>query len=150
MSFDPQKPVTHRSVLAVAVPIMLSNVSQPLIGVVNTAVIGRLPDPYYIGAIAIGALIFAMIFWGFGFLRLSTGGLSAQAVGANDKAELVAVLVRALMIAVVIGVALIALSPVIREVAFNLVGGSPRSAIMARPISTTASSQHLPHLPITR
>lgn len=124
MSFDPAKPITHRSVLAIALPIMLSNVSQPLIGVVNTAVIGRLPDPYYIGAIAVGALIFAMIFWGFGFLRLSTGGLSAQAVGAGDKAELVAVLVRALMIASVIGVALIVLSPMIREAAFNLVGGS--------------------------
>jgi multidrug resistance protein, MATE family len=124
MSFDPHQPVTHRSVLAVAVPIMLSNVSQPLIGVVNTAVIGRLPDPYYIGAIAVGALIFSMIFWGFGFLRLSTGGLSAQAVGAGDKTELVAVLVRALIIAAGIGAALIVLSPVIREVAFDLVGGS--------------------------
>ena len=62
---------------------MLSNVSEPLIGVVNTAVIGQLPDPYYIGAIAVGALIFSFIFWGFGFLRLSTGGLSAQATGAR-------------------------------------------------------------------
>ena len=54
-----------------------------MIGVVNTAVIGQLPDPYYIGAIAVGALIFSFIFWGFGFLRLSTGGLSAQATGAG-------------------------------------------------------------------
>jgi len=117
-------PITHRSILAVAVPIMLSNVSEPLIGVVNTAVIGQLPDPYYIGAIAVGALIFAFIFWGFGFLRLSTGGLSAQATGAGDGVELVAVLARSLIIAGVAGVALIALSPLIREVAFNLVGGS--------------------------
>lgn len=117
-------PITHRSVLTVAVPIMLSNVSEPLIGVVNTAVIGQLPDPYYIGAIAVGALIFSFIFWGFGFLRLSTGGLSAQATGAGDTPELVAVLARALMIAVVAGVGLIALSPVIRNVAFDLIGGS--------------------------
>ena len=117
-------PITHRSILAVAVPIMLSNVSEPLIGVVNTAVIGQLPDPYYIGAIAVGALIFAFIFWGFGFLRLSTGGLSAQATGAGDGVELVAVLARSLMIAGVAGVALIALSPLIREVSFDLVGGS--------------------------
>ena len=54
-----------------------------------------MPDPYYIGAIAVGALIFAFMFWGFGFLRLSTGGLSAQATGAGDSTELVAVLVRA-------------------------------------------------------
>jgi MATE family multidrug resistance protein len=103
---------------------MLSNVSEPLIGVVNTAVIGQLPDPYYIGAIAVGALIFSFIFWGFGFLRLSTGGLSAQATGASDAAELVAVLGRALMIAAVAGVSLILLGPLIRDTAFDLVGGS--------------------------
>lgn len=103
---------------------MLSNVSEPLIGVVNTAVVGQLPDPYYIGAIAVGALIFSFIFWGFGFLRLSTGGLSAQAVGAGDGEELVAVLGRALLIAGVAGVALIVLSPLIREAAFDLIGGS--------------------------
>lgn len=119
-----QTAITHRSVLTVAVPIMLSNVSEPLIGVVNTAVIGQLPDPYYIGAIAVGALIFSFIFWGFGFLRLSTGGLSAQATGAGDTPELVAVLARALLIAVVAGVTLIALSPLIRNVAFDLIGGS--------------------------
>jgi MATE family multidrug resistance protein len=124
MSFDPKSPVTHRSVLTVAVPIMLSNVSEPMIGVVNTAVIGQLEDPYYIGAIAVGALIFSFIFWGFGFLRLSTGGLSAQALGAGDTGELGAVLIRALMIAVVAGLGLILLSPVIREAGFGLVGGS--------------------------
>lgn len=124
MSAPQASPITHRSVLTVAVPIMLSNVSEPLIGVVNTAVIGQLPDPYYIGAIAVGALIFSFIFWGFGFLRLSTGGLSAQATGAGDTEELVAVLGRSLMIAAVAGFGLLALSPVIREVAFDLIGGS--------------------------
>lgn len=124
MSFDPNARVTHRSVLAVAVPIMLSNVSEPLIGVVNTAVIGQLKEPYYIGAIAVGALVFSFLFWGFGFLRLSTGGLSAQALGAGDRTELVAVLIRALMIALVAGAGLVLLSPIIREAAFNLIGGS--------------------------
>lgn len=118
-------PVTHRSVLVIAVPIMLSNVSEPLIGAVNTAVIGQLPQPYYIGAITVGSLIFSFIFWGFGFLRLSTGGLSAQAVGAGDGAALVAVLARALGIALVAGLALIALSPLIEKVALDLMGGSP-------------------------
>ena len=125
MSFDPQARVTHRSVLTVAVPIMLSNVSEPLIGVVNTAVIGQLKEPYYIGAIAVGALIFSFIFWGFGFLRMSTGGLSAQALGAGDRTELVAVLIRALIIGLAAGIGLVLLSPLIREAAFNLVGGSP-------------------------
>ena len=126
MSGPASTPISHRSVLAIAIPVMLSNVSEPLIGVVNTAVIGQLPDPYYIGAIAVGALIFSFIFWGFGFLRLSTGGLSAQAVGAGDGAELVAVLARALAIALAAGIALIALSPLIERAAFDLIGGSPQ------------------------
>jgi MATE family multidrug resistance protein len=124
MSLPLTTPITHRSVLTIAVPIMLSNVTEPLIGVVNTAVIGQLPDPYYIGAIAVGSLIFSFIFWGFGFLRLSTGGMSAQAKGAGDDAELAAVLVRALLIAVTAGLILILASPLIEPVAFGLVGGS--------------------------
>ena|SRR5688572_21814586 len=96
-----QAKITNRHVLAIAIPIMLSNVSEPLIGVVNTAVIGRLPEAHYIGAIAIAALIFSFLYWGFGFLRLGTSGLSAQAFGAGNDAELVAVLGRAFVVALV-------------------------------------------------
>lgn len=124
MALPASVPVTHRSVLAISVPIMLSNVSEPLIGVVNTAVIGQLPEPYYIGAVSLASVIFAFIFWGFGFLRLSTGGLSAQAVGRKDAAEVVSVLIRALMIGLAAGIALLLLSPVIRELAFDFMGGS--------------------------
>ena len=125
MTLPAAVPVNHRSVLAIAVPIMLSNVSEPLIGVVNTIVVGQLPDPAYIGAVAVGAAIFSFIFWGFGSLRLATGGLSAQAVGAGDAAELVAVLGRALTIGLAAGLLLVAASPVIGAIAFDLVGGSP-------------------------
>src|SRR5437879_476264 len=118
-------PVTHRGVLAIAVPIMLSNVTEPMIGVVNSAVIGQLPGAYYIGAITVGALIFNFIYWGFGFLRLGTGGLSAQATGSNDAPELVAVLIRALILALICGLALIAASPLIGALAFRLIEGSP-------------------------
>jgi MATE family multidrug resistance protein len=117
-------PVTHRGVLAIAVPIMLSNVTEPMIGVVNSAVIGQLPGAYYIGAIAVGALIFNFIYWGFGFLRLGTGGLSAQATGSGDAEELVAVLMRALIIAGIAGIAIILLSPLIGRLAFGLLDGS--------------------------
>jgi MATE family multidrug resistance protein len=117
-------PITHRSVLAIAIPIMLSNVTEPMIGLVNTIVVGRLHEPYYIGAVAVGALIFSFVFWGFGFLRLSTGGYSAQATGAGDATELAAVLFRALMIALAAGFGLLLLSPVIGKFAFDLIGGS--------------------------
>lgn len=119
-----QTPISHRSVLAIALPIMISNVTEPMIGFVNTVVIGRLHEPYYIGAIAVGALIFSFVFWGFGFLRLSTGGYAAQATGAGDGEELIAVFVRAIVIAASIGVLLILCSPIIERVAFAAIGGS--------------------------
>jgi MATE family multidrug resistance protein len=115
---------THRRVLAIAIPIMLSNVSQPLIGVVDTAVIGRLPEPYYIGAIAIASLIFNFIYWGFGFLRLGTSGLTALAFGARDEREVVSVLGRALLAAIACVVLLIALGPFIEQIALTLMEGS--------------------------
>lgn len=118
------EPLTNRDVLAVAVPIILSNVTTPLIGVVDTAVLGQLGDPHYIGAVAVGAMIFSMLFWGFGFLRMGTTGLTAQSEGAGDGAEVVATLTRALFIAGIAGVGLIALQGPIAWTAFWLVEGS--------------------------
>ena len=116
--------VSHRRVLAIAGPIMLANVSQPLLGIVDTAVIGRLPEPHYIGAVAIGSLIFSFLYWGFGFLRMGTGGLAAQAYGAAEPAELAAVLARAILIAAAIGAALVALAPLISAIAFDALQAS--------------------------
>jgi hypothetical protein len=70
----------HRDVLLIAVPIIISNVTTPLIGFVDTAVIGRLGVAHLIGGVAIGAVLFNMLYWGFGFLRMGTTGLTAQAV----------------------------------------------------------------------
>ena len=116
--------VTHRTVLSIAVPVMLSNVSTPLIGVVDTTVVGQIPDPAYIGAVAVGALIFSFVFWGFGFLRMGTTGLTAQALGAKDIDEVAANLGRAILIALAIGLVLIVLQWPIRAIAFYLLGGS--------------------------
>jgi MATE family multidrug resistance protein len=124
--------VTHRRVLAIAVPIMLSNVSQPLIGVVDTAVIGRLPEAYYIGAIAIASLVFTFLYWGFGFLRLGTSGLTAQAFGASDDKEIAAVLGRAFIVAIVCGAFLVLASPLIERAVLGLIEGSAE-------VETTAS-----------
>ena len=62
---------------------MISNVSVPLLGLVDTGVVGQIPDPAYIGAVALGSLVFTFVFWAFGFLRMGTTGLTAQALGAN-------------------------------------------------------------------
>ena len=125
-------PLTHRTVLAIAVPIMISNVSTPLIGIVDTAVVGRYPNPVYIGAVAVGSLIFTFAFWAFGFLRMGTTGLTAQALGARDHDELAAGLARALLIAASAGAGLILLQWPIREFAFALLGASPEVERLAR------------------
>ncbi|MEE4236097.1 MAG: MATE family efflux transporter [Anderseniella sp.] len=111
-------PITHKSVVAMAVPIMLANVSQPMLGIVDTAVIGQLPEPFYIGAVAIGAMIFNLVYWAFGFLRMGTSGLAAQAWGADDGKELTAIFYRALLLAGLLGIMLLAVAPLISHIAF--------------------------------
>lgn len=122
----------HRDILALAVPIMLSNLSTPLLGLVDTAIVGRLADPAYIGAAALGGLLFTVVFWGFGFLRMGTTGLTAQALGANDLAEAASSLVRALVVALGAGLALIILQWPVREGAFAILDASPRIEGLAR------------------
>ena len=128
----PASRVTHRTVLAIAAPIVLSNISTPLLGIADTAVMGQLGDPKYIGAVAIGALIFTLVYWTFGFLRMGTTGLTAQALGAEDGAEIRAALGRALLIAGAVGSALILAQWPIREIAFALLDGGPEVEPLAR------------------
>ncbi|MBT3700557.1 MAG: MATE family efflux transporter [Alphaproteobacteria bacterium] len=99
----------HRKVWRLAGPIILANVSVPMLGVVDTAVMGHLPEAWYIGAVAVGAMIFSYVYWGFGFLRMGTTGLVAQAYGANDTVEIRALLGRALLLALVLGIVIFAL-----------------------------------------
>jgi len=81
------QPITHRAVWSMAGPIILANLSVPLVGAVDTAVVGHLPGPEYIGAVALGALIFSFLYWGFGFLRMGTTGFVARTLGAADHAN---------------------------------------------------------------
>ncbi len=129
---QPLPVMDHRTVLRIALPVMLSNASTPLIGVVDTAIVGRIPDPAYIAAVALGALVFTFVFWGFGFLRMGTTGLTAQALGSGDSDELVAGLGRALLIATVVGAVLVGLQWPIREIAFALLEASDRTEGLAR------------------
>ena len=129
---SPDHSLTHRAVLAIALPVMISNVSTPLIGLVDTWIVGRYPNATYIGAVAVGALVFSFVFWGFGFLRMGTTGLTAQALGAGDQDELAAWLGRSLLIAACAGAGLILLQWPIRECAFALLGASPEVERLAR------------------
>ncbi|MET0605169.1 MAG: MATE family efflux transporter, partial [Beijerinckiaceae bacterium] len=96
-------PVTHARLLAIAAPVTLANLSTPLLGIVNAAVIGRLGDTVLLGAVALGAVVFDILFWSFGFLRMGTAGLTAQAYGAQDEGELRSAFLRALLVAAAIG-----------------------------------------------
>lgn len=126
------RPVSHRTVLAIAVPIVISNISTPLLGFADTAVMGRMGDPKYIGAVALGALIFTMVYWTFGFLRMGTTGLTAQAEGADDGEEIRAALGRAVLIAGAIGAGLIAAQWPVSFIAFRLLDGGAEVESLAR------------------
>lgn len=102
-------PITHARVARIAVPVVLSNATVPLLGAVDTAVIGQLGQAAPLGAVGMGAVVLATLYWAFGFLRMSTSGLAAQAQGAGDRAERSAVLLRALLVAGLAGLGLIAL-----------------------------------------
>lgn len=117
--------VTHRRILKIAFPIVLANVTVPLLGLVDTGVIGQLGEAVPIGAVGIGAVILSSIYWVFGFLRMGTTGLTSQAHGAGNAGEVRALLLRGLMIGGAAGLVMILLQMPIFWAAFQI---SPASA----------------------
>jgi multidrug resistance protein, MATE family len=120
----PQRPITHGRVLRIAAPIVISNATIPLLGAIDTAVIGQLGQASLLGAVGLGAVILSMFYWIFGFLRMSTSGLAAQAMGAGDLVERDAVLLRALGIGLVAGLALVTLQGLLFGAALRLAPAS--------------------------
>ncbi|MFT5505488.1 MAG: MATE family multidrug resistance protein [Gammaproteobacteria bacterium] len=102
--------ISHRRVWALAAPIILANISVPLVGAVDTAVVGHVDQPAAIGAVALGALIFSFLYWSFGFLRMGTTGFIARALGANDQRAMLDTISRVILMAIVLGFVTIALS----------------------------------------
>lgn len=124
--------LSHRRVLAIALPIVLSNATVPLLGLVDTGVIGRLGLPEAIGGVGIGAVILTSVYWIFGFLRMGTSGLVAQSHGAGDTAEAGAHLARALAIAGLAGLGFIALQAPLFAAAFAIAPASDPVEALAR------------------
>ncbi|MEM8784276.1 MAG: MATE family efflux transporter [Pseudomonadota bacterium] len=118
------EPPSNRAILALALPIVLSNVSEQVLGLVDTAVIGRLGSATSLGAIAMGSALFALLFWAFGFLRMSTTGLIAQASGQQDDLGVRATLVRGLGLGLLVGVGLIILQAPLGWAVFHVFAGS--------------------------
>jgi MATE family multidrug resistance protein len=113
-------PITNRRILKIALPIVLSNATVPLLGAVDTAVIGRLGDPVALAAIGMGAIILATFYWFFGFLRLTSSGLTAQARGRGDQAEVTACLIRAVGLGLMAGLFLVLLQGVLFSLALRV------------------------------
>ncbi|MFQ5771786.1 MAG: MATE family efflux transporter, partial [bacterium] len=115
----------NKQILRLAIPNIISNLSVPLLSSVDTALVGHLDEIYYLGALAVGGIIFNFIYWGFGFLRMGTTGLTAQAYGTKNDVEIILILVRTLLIALICGLSLIILQTAIAKVSFLLIAATP-------------------------
>lgn len=116
--------VDSRRVFVIAGPAMLANLTTPLLGVVSTGAIGQLGDAALLGGVALASVAFDCVFWLFGFLRMATVAFTAQALGADDRIEIRAVLIRALLLAAVIGALLIVMRAPLASLIFSAMGGS--------------------------
>ena len=125
-------PITHSRVLKIALPIVMSNATVPILGAVDTGVVGQLGEAAPIGAVGIGAVILSTIYWIFGFLRMGTTGLAAQARGAGDEAETGALLMRGLLLAGGAGLFFILAQALVFWGAFTLAPASAEVEGLAR------------------
>ena len=110
--------ITHKRVLTIALPVVISNATVPILGAVDTGVVGQLGEAAPIGAVGIGAIILSAVYWIFGFLRMGTAGMTAQALGSGQTGEVIAMLIRALIIAGAAGLCIILLQYPIFAAAF--------------------------------
>lgn len=125
-------PITHGRVLKIALPIVLSNATVPLLGVVDTGVVGQLGEAAPIGAVGIGAVVLSALYWVFGFLRMGTTGLTAQAIGQGNGPEVSALLTRALLIGFGGGLAIFAGQLLLFHAAFEISPASDEVESLAR------------------
>lgn len=122
----------NKDIFRLAIPNIISNITIPLLGLVDLALMGHLNSELYIGAIALGGVIFNFIYWGFGFLRMSTTGFTAQAVGMKNDNEPFVVLMRALVVGIGAGMAILLVQRPIATIGFGLIGGSEEVKVLAK------------------
>ena len=117
---------THnREILQIALPSIVSNITVPLLGLIDATIVGHLGAASYIGAIAVGGMLFNIIYWIFGFLRMGTSGMTSQAYGQKDEAETMRILARSVGVGMLIALALIILQYPIERIAFTLMKATP-------------------------
>lgn len=115
----------NKQILHIAIPSIVSNITVPLLGLVDVTIVGHLGSASYIGAIAVGGMLFSMIYWIFGFLRMGTGGLTAQAYGSHNLKEATRILQRSIAVSMLLALALLILQYPIRVIAFLIIDASP-------------------------
>lgn len=119
-----------RRILMLAIPCIISNITVPLLGLVDVSIVGHMGDASYIGAIAVGSMMFNIVYWLFGFLRMGTSGLTAQAVGADDKAETVRLLKRSVTVGLAIALGMVVMQLPLRSLLMWLLNTPQESAEM--------------------
>jgi MATE family multidrug resistance protein len=124
--------LSHRRLLRIALPIVISNATVPLLGAVDTGVVGQMGQAAPIGAVGVGSVILVTLYWVFGFLRMGTSGLAAQAHGAGDMAERGAILLRALLIGAGAGVVFMLAQGLLFRAAFSVAPAGAEVEALAR------------------
>ena len=114
--------IRDRQILHIALPSIVSNITVPLLGMIDVAIVGHMGSPVYIGAVAVGSMIFNLVYWLFGFLRMGSSGLTAQALGRRDLTEVTRILVRSVSVALGIALLLIVLQMPLKWLMFWLIG----------------------------
>ena len=132
MSAVSSPPISYRHVLFLAIPIILANLTQPLMSAVDTAVAGHLPGAHHLAGVALGSLFFNLLFWGFGFLRMGTTGVVAQYFGAGKHESVLLTVGRGVLIASSIGVLILLLQRPLIDGGLALLGASNEAAEQAR------------------
>ena len=114
--------IRDRQILQIALPSIVSNITVPLLGMIDVAIVGHMGSPVYIGAVAVGSMIFNLVYWLFGFLRMGSSGMTSQALGRRDLTEVMRLLVRSVSIALAIALLLLVLQIPMKWAAFALIG----------------------------
>ena len=113
-----------KRILSIALPSIVANITVPLLGLVDMAVSGHLGNAVYIGAVAVGSMIFNVVYWVFGFLRMGTSGMTSQALGRRDMNDVATTLARSIVVAMAVAAFIIILQKPLGSVALALVGAS--------------------------
>jgi MATE family multidrug resistance protein len=122
----------NREILRIALPAIIANITIPLLGLIDTGIAGHLGSTVFIGAMAVGSMMFSLVYWNFSFLRMGTSGITAQAYGAGNKEAAFHTLYRVSALALMIAIALIALQYPIQWIALKIIGPSEEVASFAR------------------